>query len=207
MRTVLLVALFAARAYADERPPEPAVSAPAFGWQADFGVLGGTYYVDGAATRAGGVAFDGGLRAGILALVGEVAAFELSSQQAMPPIVGSHAAALDGQLIRLGVTARVCSGCTSKSPLRFWLEAGPGREWIDWTAGGSLARTDGMIGAGAAFGNVGSAWGGIQLRIVAVVARSHDAAIGLCGGPCDTLTGPSGWDRTFLFELGIGYMK
>jgi hypothetical protein len=183
-------------------PTTPAMSASPVGWDLEAGAIAGTYYIDGAAPRAGGVALAGGAHVGPIGALAELDGFALSPQQAMPPIAGSNANALDGQLIRAGASARLCNGCANRSSWRVWAEAGVGREWINWTAGGSLARNDGLFGAGAALGRGQPDWLGLQLRLVAIVARSHDSAIAACGGPCDIATSPSRWDRTFLFELG-----
>jgi hypothetical protein len=81
------------------------------GWLAELGAIDGNYYIDGAAPSAVGLAATGGVRAGPVAVLADFDAFELSPQYAMPPIPGSNASALDGQLLRLGLSARACTRC------------------------------------------------------------------------------------------------
>jgi hypothetical protein len=166
MRTVLAIALCARLAHAQYvvSPPPPSAE-PKVGWNAELGLMGGELHIDGAAPAAGGLSFAGGLHVGAVALFGEVDGLELGPQRAMAALPGSNAAALDGQLLRLGGTVRVCSGCTTRSSMRYWAEGGVAHEWVD------------------------------------------DAAIMTCGGPCDSPTGPAGWDHAFLLVAGVNLSR
>ena len=115
-----------------------------------------------------------------------------------------------GLVHRFGVNARRALGSVSEHDggLEVWGEAGLGLQHIRWDAGGVWTRPDlalalGVTGLG--LGKHQHAGFGLALRVL--VSRRNDTAGAMpaCGGPCDEATVPSGFDRSFLFDLSVPF--
>jgi hypothetical protein len=116
-----------------------------------------------------------------------------------------------GLLHRLGGNVRYTVGRIGNSHdggLDLYGELGGGIEHFVWDIGGVLTRPDLAIGVGTqALALDDHQFGGISLGFRAVLAR-HDAHGALaCGGPCDRATAPTGWDRSFMFDLTLLFGK
>ena len=95
-----------------------------------------------------------------------------------------------------------------------WWEGGVGRQFIQWSEGGQLARNDLSFGFGlqtdfglCGGGNTLNVFG-VSYAIKAVVARSpHIAGLGQpsCAGPCDTGTQQAPYDFGLFFNMGFEF--
>ena len=115
---------------------------------------------------------------------------------------------------RLGVSARYTIGRVGKDFINadFWAEAGLGREFIQWDAGGKLTRDDITLAIGAhpVFTVGKQRYIGYFLAFRMNIAESPDAKFELpavCAGPCDEPTPPSPTDLSFFFNFGITFGK
>lgn len=112
---------------------------------------------------------------------------------------------------RLGVAARYTLSRFGESDggLDFWAEGGLGVEHLRWDAGGTLTRPDVSLGIGATviyLGHTRHSGVTVGLRIT-IAPRNDDGdnAPPTCGGPCDTATPASSFDRSFLFDLTVPF--
>ncbi|MBA3459889.1 MAG: hypothetical protein H0T46_08005 [Deltaproteobacteria bacterium] len=115
-----------------------------------------------------------------------------------------------GLVHRVGVNARRAFGSITEHDggLEAWGEAGIGLQHIRWDAGGVWTRPDLALAVGVTGLGLGKnkhAGFGIALRVL--VSRRNDTAgaMAVCGGPCDAATAPSGFDRSFLFDLSVPF--
>jgi hypothetical protein len=115
-----------------------------------------------------------------------------------------------GLVHRLGVNARRAFGSITEHDggLEVWGEAGLGLQHIRWDAGGVWTRPDlalalGVTGLGLS--KTSHAGFGLALRVLVSRRNDGDRAMPVCGGPCDEPTAPSGFDRSFLFDLSVPF--
>ncbi len=155
---------------------------------------------------------DGGLRNGRLLLNLE---YQLASIQ-LPATVTDEIAARgvfaigNGRALvhRTGANARYSFGRTGESDIGsdLWIEGGVGLQHVRWDSGGRWTRPDFALGLGAAmWGSGKERHGGLSLGLRVNLARREDTANApvACGGPCDAPTRPTGWDRSFLFDVTV----
>ncbi len=87
-----------------------------------------------------------------------------------------------------------------------WAEIGAGFERIAWDAGGNWTRPQLALGLGlAGWGASEDKHGGLSFALRVTLSHRNDVerAPESCGGPCDTPTTPTGWDRAFLFDITL----
>ena len=81
---------------------------------------------------------------------------------------------------------------------------------VRWDAGGEWNRPDVSLGLGlAGFGFNDRRHGGlgVGLRMMFTPRTDVDGALPACGGPCNQATAPTGWDRSFLFDITVIFGK
>jgi hypothetical protein len=124
-----------------------------------------------------------------------------------------------GVMQRAGLLARYNFaeiGSGRRTPLQgaFWLEAGLGRERIQWNEGGVLSRDDVSLGFGAQLNvligrdSPKPKTFSIYYAFKALIAKSpggDQMGPATCGGPCDEPTAPSPYDAGFFFNLGLNW--
>jgi len=117
-----------------------------------------------------------------------------------------------GLMHRLGANARYAFGRVGDydradpGGAELWAELGAGVEYYVWDAGGTWTRPDLALGLGlTSYGSDDGLHGGLTLGLRVQLARRNDVAHApaACGGPCDGPTQPTGWDRSFLFDLTV----
>jgi hypothetical protein len=203
------------------RPPDPTPAPPARDeldarWRlaGAIGVGFGSFLVDGhdVGTVTQGH-LDGGLRNGRLLVF---AGYDLMSLT-LPADALALRGVLDpsngrGLMHRLGANARYSygrAGCRDTG-VDLWAEAGVGIEHVRWDAGGTWSRPDLALGLGASWWGLGEKQhGGLSAGLRITLARRDDVAGAAvaCGGPCDVATPPTGWDRSFLFDVKLMFGK
>lgn len=117
-----------------------------------------------------------------------------------------------GLMHRLGGNARYSFGRAGARDggADLWVEGGLGLQHFRWDAGGTWTRPDLSLGfGGALWGQSDHKHGGLSVGLRINLARRSDAegAPVACGGPCDTATTPTGWDRSFLFDITVMFGK
>lgn len=87
----------------------------------------------------------------------------------------------------------------------FWAEAGAGIEHYVWDRGGVWTRGDFDIGLGTSMRMRSSGMvHGMTFSVRGTFApKSNVGSQVSCGGPCDTPTAPTGWDRSVMWELAL----
>lgn len=178
-----------------------------------FGMLAGGYSVGPVSGPGVGVHFDLGRQMGPLLISGE---YNLLS-------VGEAAGTGDdrpirGLLHRVGLNARYSfaefGGGRKIVKGAFWLEAGLGRQMINWDEGGRLSREDVGLGFGIQTNfKIGRHKPnpkiiGFYYAFRATVAESPGSdkmpeGPPVCGGPCDEPTQPSPYDVGMFFNVGL----
>ncbi len=180
-----------------------------------FGMLVGGFSVGPIGGAAVGMHLDVGRQMGPLKVFGEYNLLTIgqSANVGDPDPVR-------GVMNRLGLNARYnfSSFADRRKKIQgsFWVEAGVGREVIDWNQGGRLRRDDIGFGIGAQF-NVRMNGNKRKPKVFSfyyalkvTVAESPDAdkvTVPTCGGPCDEPTGPSTNDYGIFFNLGLQWGK
>ncbi len=89
--------------------------------------------------------------------------------------------------------------------LSFWAEGGPGIEHYVWDSGGVWTRPDFAIGLGtSSWFHFDRRYSGISFGVRATFAPKNNVGTAVsCGGPCDTATTASGWDRSVMWDLSM----
>jgi hypothetical protein len=210
MRTLLILALLAGTASAEigrrgnmGRRLEGAI-----------GARFGSYLVNNVSTGANVQGhLDGGIRNdrwliyaeyGLMSI--DVPLAEIAARGGGPLTVGNGRALMH----RIGGHARYSYGRVGESDggLDLYAEAGLGMQSIRWDAGGEWNRPDLSLGLGlAGFGFNKRRHGGlgIGLRMMFTPRTDVEGAMPACGGPCDHASGPTGWDRSFLFDITVTF--
>jgi hypothetical protein len=156
---------------------------------------------------------DGGLRSGRLLLFAGYDLMSLTLPAQMSQVRGE----LDpgngrGLMHRFGGNARYSygrAGCRDVG-VDLWAEAGVGVEHFRWDAGGVWTRPDLSLGLGGSWWLLGDKQhGALSAGIRITIAPRGDVAGApiACAGPCDQATSPTGWDRSFLFDLKLSFGK
>lgn len=177
------------------------------------GMLVGGFAVGPIGGTAVGLHLDIGRQMGQLKLMGEYNFMGIgeSSYEIEDPV--------RGVLHRGGLIARYNFaeiGGGRRTPLQgsFWLEAGLGREHIQWNEGGVLSRDDVALGFGAQLNvligrdSPKPKTFSIYYAFKALIAKSptkDQMGPVTCGGPCDEPTAPSPYDAGFFFNLGLSW--
>lgn len=117
-----------------------------------------------------------------------------------------------GLMHRIGGNARYSFGRIGEHDggADLWVEGGVGLQHFRWDAGGTWTRPDISLGfGGASWGQGDDKHGGLSVGLRINLARRSDAegAPVACGGPCDMATKPTGWDRSFLFDITLMFGK
>ena len=89
-------------------------------------------------------------------------------------------------------------------------DVGVGVQHIRWDAGGAWTRPDLQLALGlAGFGVGDTQHGGLSIAMVLTLAPRNDVAGAGpgCGGPCDYATEPTGFDRSFMFDVTLMFGK
>lgn len=115
-----------------------------------------------------------------------------------------------GLVHRLGLNARRAFGSITEHDggLEVWGEVGLGLQHIRWDAGGVWTRPDLALAVGATgLGLSKTRHAGLGIALRVLISRRNDTvhAMPACGGPCDEATAPSGFDRSFLFDLSVPF--
>jgi hypothetical protein len=176
-----------------------------------FGLLAGGYSVGTVGGAAVGMHFDGGLRSGRLALLGEYD--YLSHGQSSY----DHDNPIRGDLHRLGANLRysIAAFGGRDVPIRgdIWVEGGVGNQLVQWHGGGELSRRDLSFGAGGQMtvrvGKEKPKYVGFYYAFRGLIARDPTPKPGppMCAGPCDYPTGPSPWDMGAFFNFGVVFSR
>ncbi len=89
--------------------------------------------------------------------------------------------------------------------LSFWTEGGPGLEHYIWDSGGVWTRPDFAIGIGtSSWFRTDRTYRGMSFAVRATFAPKNNVGTAVsCGGPCDTATTASGWDRSVMWDLSM----
>ena len=98
----------------------------------------------------------------------------------------------------------------SDGGIDLYADVGVGVQHIRWDAGGAWTRGDLQLALGLAVLGLGERrHGGLSTSIVLTLApRSDVAGAGMaCGGPCDYATTPTGFDRSFMFDVTLMFGK
>ena len=117
-----------------------------------------------------------------------------------------------GLMHRLGGNVRYGygrAGCKDVG-VELWAEGGVGVEQFRWDDGGVWTRPDLSIGLGGSFWVMNDTeHGAFSAGIRITVAPRNDVtgAPATCGGPCDSATPPTGYDRSFLFDMKLMFGK
>ena len=182
--------------------------------QVGIGMLVGGYSVGPVGGVAVGMHLDLGRKMGPVKLMGE---YDLLSIGETAAEVDVGSAPTRGVLHRLGLNARYTFadlGGGRYKPIQgeFWVEAGIGRQRVEWHEGGLLRRDDVGFGVGAQMNfqinkhSKNPKIFGVHYAFKAVVARSPDAdelGPATCAGPCDEPSMPSPNDYGLFFNLGL----
>jgi hypothetical protein len=108
---------------------------------------------------------------------------------------------------RVGANARYTFDRLGASDvgLAFWAEGGPGIEHYVWDSGGVWTRPDFAIGLGTtSWVRVDHKYSGISFAVRATFAPKNSVGTAVsCGGPCDSATTASGWDRSVMWDLSM----
>lgn len=94
--------------------------------------------------------------------------------------------------------------------LDLFADVGVGVQHIRWDAGGAWTRPDLQLALGlAGFGVGDTQHGGLSISMVLTLAPRSDVedAGRACGGPCDYATEPTGFDRSFMFDVTLMFGK
>jgi len=179
--------------------------------EAGFGLLAGSYTVATISGGAVGMHFDGGVRMGRLALLGEYDFLSVGES------AYDNADPVRGVLHRAGANARYSflSVGGRNLPLRgdFWVEGGVGTQLVQWDGGGELSRRDLSYGIGgqltARVGKHKPTYLGFYYAFRGLLARDPfpGKRTPTCAGPCDTATSPSTWDSSAFFNFGIVFSR
>jgi len=207
----------------EEPTPEPALVAapaprPARGlaarWRLEggIGVRFGSFRVRGAST---GTAIPGhldvGLRKDRLFVFGEYSLMSLDvaydANAGRGVLVPSHG---HGLVHRVGANVRYAFARTGERDFAadLYVEGGLGVQHFRWDAGGTWTRPDLALGLGWEMWGTGRrqhGGGSLGLRVTLAHRDDVDGAPATCGGPCDTATPPTAWDRSFLFDLTVHF--
>jgi len=207
--TALALALASAPARADsdgDRFHDPRT-------EVGFGMLAGGYEVGPVGGGAVGLHLDLGRQMGPVKLYGEYDFLSIgdSASDTTDPVRGLlHR----GSLMARYNVAEIGGGRYKPIQGAFWLEAGAGRQFIHWNAGGVLERDDVAAGFGGQFNFLlardtpNPRVLGFYYAFRAVIARSPDAdqmQPATCGGPCDRATSPSPYDLGLFFNMGLQF--
>lgn len=196
--------------YAADPPPKPKDPWTSARFEGAVGALVGGQrvgYVDG---TAGGLHLDAGLRLDRLYAYAEYDFLSVGENAYDTP------APIRGFMHRLGVSARysvAAFGGRRDVPVRgdVWLEAGLGRQLVQWHEGGRLARNDLSFGLGAQatfkIGRERPRYVGVYYAVKAFVAEAPERKDDepMCAGPCDVATGPSPYDFGIYFNFGVPF--
>ena len=110
---------------------------------------------------------------------------------------------------RLGANARYAFQRIGSrdSGLSFWVEGGPGVEHYVWDSGGVWTRPDFAVGLGTTFWVRGEhVYDALSFAVRGTFAPKNDVGPGVsCGGPCDTPTTASAWDRSVTFDVSMTF--
>jgi hypothetical protein len=89
----------------------------------------------------------------------------------------------------------------------FWLEGGLGVEHYVWDSGGVWTRPDFAVGLGMTYWLRGRHnYDAINFAVRGTFGPKNDVGPGLsCGGPCDTPTTASGWDRSITADVSLTF--
>jgi hypothetical protein len=194
----------------------PAAASP--GFEAEVGYRWGGALVDGVDVHhTDGAHLDAGLRVTPpLYVYLEYDVTELT----FPAPVGPTAAAAQtagaanaptgstGLQHRLGADARYAFERLGSRDggLTFWVEGGPGVEHYTWDAGGVWTRADFAVGLGATMWARGRRYvNGVSFAVRGTFAPHGVGPAVVCGGPCDTATTASSWDRSVTADVSLAF--
>jgi len=187
----------------DDRPADPDRQLQPEG---AVGFVVGEDAVGPVSGTAFGFHVDGGVRYRRLALLGEYHFLTLTENTPIRDPV--HAL-----VHRFGATLRYSFGVLTRHdlPIRgdFWIEAGFGRELIQWREGGRLARNDASAGLAGQltvrFGPGHRRKLGLYYAAKFLIANRPDAKQlpPTCAGPCDEPTHMIPIDLGIFFNLGV----
>ncbi len=208
MRTLLVVALLTSPAAADRR------GNMGHRFEGAIGARFGSYLVNNVSTGSNVQGhLEAGLRHDRWFIYGEYGLMSIDVPlDGLAARGGSALTVGNGRALmhRIGGHARYSYGRIGESDggLDLYAEAGLGMQSIRWDAGGEWNRPDLSLGLGLAgfgFNARRHAGLGVGLRMMFTPRTDVDAALPACGGPCDHASGPSGWDRSFLFDLTVTF--
>lgn len=133
---------------------------------------------------------------------------ELASRAGTPAEIGNGR----GLMHRLAAHGRYSFARAGERDggLDLFADAGVGVQHIRWDAGGAWTRPDVQLALGlAGFGMGDTQHGGLSISMVLTLAPRNDVeGDGMaCGGPCDYATQPTGFDRSFMFDVTLMFGK
>jgi len=211
--------------YHEETPEEKALDLDVLAADAaphaqyGIGARVGTFHVGSIFDIAYGFALEGGVRMGRLQIMGDYTLLGLSPFNPPQKAMTGTAAVTTvtpttpnnpgGMVQRFGAFVRY-------SPARFidaqggvgvrgdiFVEAGIGEEFIDWSGGGYLHRTDVALGTGVSIQfrgphHHGGYFIGVKVAMASPPSGAQMQAAATCAGPCDGPSKPIGIDRAVL---------
>lgn len=176
----------------------------------DVGYLVGGSDVGDATGLGSGLTLAAGMRLGNGSVLGEFNYIAVGDEL-------NRAGSRRGRMSRVGLLARysILSLGEPRDKLTndFWLEAGVGRHEVAWNNGGTLTRSDAVLGFGYQFnGRIGRhdpkpRYFGPYFALRAHLARapSDTSQMPTCGGPCDEQTRAQRNDVGLFFHFGLNF--